>query len=191
MTIVKILKRIWHFIWVEDSVASWIVNVILAFVIVKFLIYPGLGLILGTPFPIVAVVSNSMEHDTGFDSWWTGQSDWYLKNNITKSDMQNFQFHNGFNKGDIMILKKASSNKVKLGEIIVFKGNSKDPIIHRVVAKYNENNIYYLQTKGDHNPMSYSGLDELRISEDRIYGKAILRIPYLGWIKIAFVSLWR
>ena len=63
-------KKIWDFIWHDDSFASWIVNVLIAFVVVKFLIYPGLGYILDTPFPIVAVVSGSMEHSSSLDKWW-------------------------------------------------------------------------------------------------------------------------
>ena len=66
--------KIWHFLWYEDSVASWLVNIVLAFVLIKFVLYPGLGLILGTQFPVVAVVSSSMEHHpSSFDGWWDWQ----------------------------------------------------------------------------------------------------------------------
>jgi len=58
----KILKKTWWFIWESDSIWSWIVNIILAFVIIKFLVYPGLGFAMQTSHPIVAVVSGSMEH---------------------------------------------------------------------------------------------------------------------------------
>ncbi|MBS3136151.1 signal peptidase I [Candidatus Woesearchaeota archaeon] len=56
------LQKAWHFIWHEDSIESWTINIILAFVLIKFVIYPGLALALGTTHPIVAVVSGSMEH---------------------------------------------------------------------------------------------------------------------------------
>ena len=56
------LKKAWHFIWEDDSVLSWLVNIILAFVLIKFIVYPGLGFILQTTHPVVAVVSESMEH---------------------------------------------------------------------------------------------------------------------------------
>ncbi len=56
------LGKAWHFLWVEDSWLSWIVNLALAFIIIKFVVYPGLGLALGTEFPVVSVVSGSMEH---------------------------------------------------------------------------------------------------------------------------------
>ena len=41
-------------------------NVVLAFVLIKFIIYPGAGLIMGTRLPVVAVVSESMEHQGPF-----------------------------------------------------------------------------------------------------------------------------
>jgi hypothetical protein len=40
--------KLWHFIWNEDSIESWLINIVLAFVIIKFIVYPGLGLVLGT-----------------------------------------------------------------------------------------------------------------------------------------------
>jgi hypothetical protein len=55
-------KRVWKFIWDDDSAWSWIANVILAFILIKFLVYPLLGLFLGTQLPVVAVISESMSH---------------------------------------------------------------------------------------------------------------------------------
>ena len=60
----KFLKKLWYFLWEENSVWSWIANIALAFILIKFVVYPGIGLILGTNYPIVAVVSGSMEHGT-------------------------------------------------------------------------------------------------------------------------------
>src|SRR3989344_4252733 len=56
------IRKVWHFIWESDSPWSWLLNIALAYVLIKFLTYPGLGLLFHTPFPIVAVVSGSMEH---------------------------------------------------------------------------------------------------------------------------------
>lgn len=176
----EILKKTWHFIWHEDSLLSWIVNIILAFIIVKFLIYPGLGLLFGTGYPVVAVVSGSMEHDGSFDDWWNSQKDFYENYNISKDEFNEFKFKNGFSMGDIMILVKADD--IKVGDVIVFRGSVKDPIIHRVV-KVSE----VIQTKGDHNPTSRN--DEMNIAKQNIYGRAVFRIPYLGWIKLLFVRL--
>jgi len=186
-----ILKKTWWFIWEDDSIWSWIVNIILAFVLIKFIVYPGLGLLLNTSYPIVAVVSGSMEHDGNFDNWWNGQEDWYLGHNITKEEFSNFNFKNGFNKGDIMILYGKKPGNIKLGEVIVFRSGRPDPIIHRVIRKWELGGKYYFQTKGDHNVDSIKslGLDETNINEEQLLGKAVIRIPLLGYIKIWFVEL--
>ena len=43
----KQIKKIRAFLK-EDSILSWIVNIILALIIVKFLLYPGIGFLLST-----------------------------------------------------------------------------------------------------------------------------------------------
>ena len=174
------LKKVWNFIWHDDSVLSWIVNVILALLIVKFLVYPGLGLVLGTSYPVVAVVSSSMHHNGNFDQWYDEKGDWYQ---FEKEDMRKWSFHNGFNKGDIMILKKAKN--VKIGDVIVFYGNSNNPIIHRIV--FVGENFY--QTKGDNNIDSFEHLGEKHINSDKVIGKAIGRVPLLGYVKIVFSEI--
>jgi len=186
-----ILKRTWKFIWEDDSVWSWIVNIILAFVLIKFIVYPGLGLLLSTSYPIVAVVSGSMEHDGSFDNWWDGYEDWYLEYNITKEEFVDFNFKNGFNKGDIMVLYGKKPSNVEIGEVIVFRSNRPDPIIHRVVKKWEIEGEYSFQTKGDHtvDSIKSGGLDETNIHENRYLGKAVVRIPLLGYVKIWFVEL--
>lgn len=56
------LGKIWHFIWEDNSALSWVANVVLAFILIKFIIYPLLGLLLGSQLPVVAVISESMTH---------------------------------------------------------------------------------------------------------------------------------
>lgn len=187
----KLLKKTWWFIWEDDSVWSWIVNIILAFVLIKFIVYPGLGFLLSTSYPIVAVVSSSMEHDGNLNVWWGSQENWYSGYDITKDQFHSFNFKNGFNKGDIMILYGKKAEDIKVGEVIVFKSERPDPIIHRVVKKWEVDGRFYLQTKGDHNPDSIksSSLDETNISEEQLLGKAVVRVPLLGYIKIWFVEL--
>ena len=172
------LKKIWNFIWKEDSFLSWVVNVILAFLIVKFLIFPGMGLALGTSHPVVAVVSESMDHHGNFDDWWERQGRWYEEKNITKADFMRFDMKNGFQKGDMIFLK--GKDEFEVGEIIVFDANSNNPIIHRVVVK--KENDY--QTKGDANSDSSKNLGEMNIPKERIIGKALFRVPFLGWVKV-------
>jgi signal peptidase I len=203
MTWKKKGKRIWTFFWKEDSVWSWIVNVIVAFLVIRYIVYPLLGLVLGTGFPIVAVVSESMEHglhdynicgqDIGtfhesFDNYWDVCGNWYEQHGITKSEFRKYPFKNGFNKGDVIILWRANRDNLEVGDILVFQGNKPQPIIHRVVKVWIENDKYFYQTKGDHNRESFDPIRETKIEEERILGKGGLRIPYLGWLKILFVD---
>lgn len=162
--------------------ASWVVNIILAFVLVKFIIYPGLGLLLGTSLPVVAVVSGSMEHDhLSFDQWWYMNKDWYFDNDISRDDFVGFPFRNGFDKGDIMILFRVNAHNTNIGDVVVYQLNQKSqPIIHRVVKK--DNNL--LEFKGDNNPTK----DHVPVPQDKLVGKAVFTIPFLGWVKIIFVD---
>lgn len=185
------LKKVWYFIWHEDSLLSWLANIALAFLIVYFIVYPVMGFLLSTSHPVVAVVSGSMEHDGSFGAWWSGQQQWYIKNNITEDDFKSFRFKNGFNKGDIMVLYGKKSENINIGDVLVFDGARSSPIIHRVVRKWQENGDYFFQTKGDNNADSMDGgfVNEVKISSDRVIGVAVLRIPWLGWIKIIAVGL--
>lgn len=214
-------KKSWHFIWESDSFLSWIVNIILAFVLIKFIIYPGLGFIMQTGYPIVAVVSGSMEHKavnpclennkntneclnfdkdkfticdktfkskqkSSLDFFWDSCGEWYKKNtDITKDDFGNFELKNGFNKGDIMILRGLPPEDIETGDTVVYMSKTAPyPIIHRVVDIKNSENGYTYITKGDHNPGADSPVDE-----SQLIGKAVFRIPFLGWIKIGFVKI--
>ena len=190
------IKKFWHFLWYEDSFLSWVVNIIFAFVLIKFAIYPGLGFILGTTHPVVAVVSESMEHNKGFDEWWENSKNWYGQNGITKEQFSNFKLKNGFNKGDIMVLHGKKAEDINAGDIIVFVSSKPDPIIHRVVKKTKKDGLYYFTTKGDNyktNPYPIKdkifGLDETDIKENQVIGAALLRIPFIGYIKIGFVNI--
>ena len=203
-------KKVWNFIWKEDSFASLFVNVVLAIVIIKFIIFPVLGLLLGTSFPVVAVVSCSMDHSstncwadcylkesglnecinkpaslcgqTG-DDFWNNCGQWYEDKGITEERFQSFPQKNGFKIGDIFILTKAKN--IEVGDIIVYNNNVNNaPIIHRVVSIINEDGKIYYQTKGDHNQGIFAFED--KISSSQVYGKALLKVPFLGWVKIGF-----
>ena len=195
------LKKIWKFIWDDDSIWSWFVNLVIAFLLIRYIVYPVLAIVLGTPFPIVAVVSESMEDGVhndiicgqsfpefrdSFDNYWDVCGSWYENRGISKDEFRAFPFKNGFDKGDVIVLWRPTN--IEVGDILVFQANKAQPIIHRVV---NISNGFY-QTKGDHNSRSIaSGLEETKISEDRVYGKGLVRVPYLGWMKIIFVEVVR
>ncbi len=196
----KLLKKAWHFIWDDNSIWSWLANIILAFVLIKFIVYPGLGFVFGTNFPIVAVVSGSMEHGGAFEQWWNGpccfdqkctikktQTEIYNKWRINKEKYTSFPFTSGFNKGDIMIL--VGPKNLKQGDVLVFMAQGRiDPIIHRLVDIRTTNIQTVYNTQGDNNCGAIADFEK-NISEEKLLGKAYLKIPLLGWLKIWFVQL--
>ena len=205
MTYQKAARKFWKFFWEEDTLASWIANIVVAFVIIRFVVYPLLGIVLGTGYPIVAVVSESMEHGLynnklcqdhptdfkeSFDNYWDVCGQWYESNGITKEEFKKFPFRNGFDKGDVILLWRANKNNLEVGDVLIFQGTKPQPIIHRIVKVWEEEGEHFYQTKGDHNERSISGnFGETKISEERILGQGLVRIPYLGWLKIIFVEL--
>lgn len=203
-------RKVWNFIWHSDSVWSWFVNIILAYVFIKFIFYPGLGLLFNTPYPLVAVVSGSMEHMkidydgnkptlcgnqyfeteyfVNFEEYWKECGKWYEEHQITKEQFSGFLFKNGFNKGDIIFIYKTDPKNLKIGDVIVFqRGEEADPIIHRIVQVSQDGGKYAFSTKGDHN--KEYGLIDINIPDKIVMGKGVFRVPYLGWIKIWFVDL--
>ncbi|MBR9704967.1 hypothetical protein GOV12_06140 [Candidatus Pacearchaeota archaeon] len=223
----KILKKAWDWIWNSDSIFSWIIALIIIFVVIKFIFFPVLSLIMGTVLPLAGVESSSMDHSSvkycnkynnkgecikrssdyeicgknfdkkinmNLDKYWETCGDWYDDNGIDKDEFNDFSMKNGFAKGDIIIVW--GRFKPKVGDIIIFKPNKDSfaprPIIHRI-TKINLDGTY--QTKGDHNEKQLMknnnifNTDETNIKGEDIVGKAIFKVPYLGWVKIAFVEL--
>ncbi|MBI4149177.1 signal peptidase I [Candidatus Woesearchaeota archaeon] len=207
--IILFLKKLWHFIWNDNSIWSWLLNIVLAFVLIKFVVFPGLGWLLDTSHPLVAVVSESMEHDAGFDAWWGQQGPLFAQFGISRQQFLAFDYPSGFNKGDIMILRGAGPGNIAVGDVIVFTDGISEPFIHRVVNVSFGNGFVY-RTKGDHNPVSIVDyrnvlgervpkgtpgalrlLDETDIRQEQVIGKAVFRIPFFGYLKVWAVELLR
>ena len=159
----KTLLDWWKWIWHDESWQAWLASVLVAFILIKYVLYPGVGLLFGTSLPVVAVVSGSMEHQpqngmlcgTSADEntqWWDACGEWYQERGITQEDFSQFAFSNGFNKGDIMVVVGVDPPNLEVGDVIVYQANKQYPLIHRVVAIHEENNQLRFETKGDHNP---------------------------------------
>ena len=163
-----------------------------------------LGYVLNTDTPVVAVYSCSMEHNdynnwwqechlppnevcgkkvdsydtTNFDDYWKLCGGWYESNNISKEEFQSFTFKNGLEVGDMVVVM--NTENVRVGDIIIFSSDiRKVPIIHRV---YSTDGSNYM-TKGDNN----ASPDFL--SQKVVHGKALFKIPLLGWVKILFTQI--
>jgi hypothetical protein len=205
-------KKIWDFLWKSNSVWSWIADFILVFLLVKFIIFPVFGLVFGTSLPFVIIESGSLEHkivsydsaippgicgsffneskdiSSDFNLYWQYCGSWYEEHNITRAEFEQWRWQRGMNKGDIIIVKGLKNRDYKKGDIIIFRRieqQYKTPIIHRVIDV--KDGIF--STKGDHNggQLDY----EKEISQEQVVGRAIARIPKLGWVKLFFVELFR
>ena len=151
-------------------------------VIVTFL-YVIVALVLQANPPVVAIVSCSMSHSNKERIELTHYK--WLENNLgySRDYINSFPFKNGFDAGDVGIVKK--EKKYKVGEVIVFlKDNMKAPIIHRII-KINEDGTY--QTKGDNNnaPLEV----ESSIKNNEIIGKVIFIIPKIGYLKLIITKI--
>ena len=179
----KYSKRIWRFLIYEDTWASFAADAVIVVLLGYFVVFPVLGLIMGTPLPAVAVITSSMDHqDLEFDEWWDQNSDWYTERGFDKEQFENFIFKDGFEKGDIIVMKGVPFDEIEIGDVIVYQSPTDVDIIHRVVWK-GENQI---GTKGDAN--SDQLYFERNLVELQIKGRAISKIPKLGWVKVIFVD---
>ena len=89
-----------------------------------------------------------------------------------------------FSRGDILVLQGAPAEQLKVGDIIVFSPSPQQtPVVHRIIA---ENPDGTFQTKGDNNSGQLPF--EKRIESSEIHGRAVLIIPYLGWLKIGMME---
>lgn len=186
----KFLKKFWDIVWKDDSFKGWLISLLFIFVVIKFVFFPLLNLATGTSLPLAIVESCSMYHSGNifgnFDSWWERHELKYSEFNIDKTKFEDFTLKKGFSKGDIIFIIKAKPEKLKIGDIIIFNSNQKNPIIHRIMSiRQDENGKYIFSTIGDNNGGQLTIEEE--ISEDQLVGKAVLDlIPAVGWAKLIF-----
>ena len=89
---------------------------------------------------------------------------------------------------DAVVTRRVDSNEIKVGDVVTYQ--SRDEafygilITHRVVNIKEENGKKVFITKGDHNQT----VDRLEVYGDQIYGKVIMRIPKIGYIKYFLVT---
>ena len=183
MEVRKYFKRCWDFLQ-EDSWPSFLVTLVLAFIVIKFVFFPGLSLLTGTSLPLVIVESCSMyHHEDGFENTFT--SSVYEDYGISLEDTSGWDFQDGFSKGDVIFV--VGARDVEVGDVVIFNGGARYPLIHRLVEV---GDTY--ATKGDNYKTNSRQLaSEKNISEDQLIGRALFRIPAIGWAKLIFFELGR
>ncbi len=173
----------------NKSYIKMAVPIALVFVLVIGFFF-GLQFVLGNSTPLRVVESGSMcvLYDGGCDGVLS----------ITH------EFSPTLHKGDIIIIQSVDPKTINANypnsDIIVYQrpdNPDATPVVHRVVAEYEENGVLYFQTKGDGNDTPYpavpspseydsSGLwfTGKGVPQDMVLGKVVMRIPYLGWITL-------
>jgi hypothetical protein len=182
------IKKFWNFLR-EDSIYSLFAVLLIAVILIKFIFFPLLSFLTGSPLPLVIVESCSMYHsERGFEKIFE-QKEIYEKNDIRLEDASKWEFQDGLNKGDVIFVVGAKN--VNVGDIIIFNANSEYPypIIHRVISKSHDSDGIYYSTFGDNNLAQIPG--ESKIYQDQVIGKALFRVPRIGWIKLIFFEPFR
>ena len=193
------MKRFWFIVWKDDSIRGWIISLIFIFILIKLIFFPTLSLVTGTKMPLVIVESCSMYHQgdpfSNFNAWWDGHDLKYFVMKISKNVWQTFPLKNGFNKGDVIFVTGVKPDKVKIGDVIIFRsGVGSSPVIHRVMKITKTNSTYIFSTEGDNNngqliPSNNpdTKINEVSIYPDQLIGQArAVIIPYIGWAKLIF-----
>jgi hypothetical protein len=174
------LKKFWNWLWNSESIWSYIVFLVLLFIVVKFIFLPGLGLVFGTSLPLAIVESSSMDHHSlkyclNYDSRGNcvrESSDYILcDKTFSSNEFKNFNEYWGacgqwYEKNTNITQEQFSSFKFKNGFskgdiIIIFGKKTSDIKIGDIIIFQSAQptpiihrviSLNPLQTKGDHNP---------------------------------------
>ena len=87
-------------------------------------------------------------------------------------------------KGDVVIVDKKFKN-LKIGDVLAYKYEGKI-IVHRVYKIINNNNEYFIYTKGDAN----KDFDNYKITEDMFIGVVKIKIPLIGYPTVLLNERW-
>lgn len=89
---------------------------------------------------------------------------------------------------DAVIIRRADPNDIKVGDVVTYRATDESYygilITHRVIEIRTENGQKVYVTKGDNNMSA----DRSPVTAGQIYGKVVMRIPKIGYIKYFLVS---
>ncbi len=169
-----------------SSLASPIFYIVLG-VFMAFAVKQGLSYALSSDMPVVAVLSQSMQHDDASHTHYGWLEDTY---GYSEEYIDSWPVPTGFLVGDMPVIE--GSGVYKVGDVIVYSISCDDypmyscdiPIIHRII-KINDDGTY--QTKGDNNlhQLPY----EFSVPEGQIHGKVVTVIPKVGYFKVTMTNL--
>lgn len=198
----------------ENEAISWVVYLVSAFFF-AWLIYTGLGLLLGTASPMMIVVSASMEpiyhrgdiillHGTTAEGI-EGKAVQLQQQTLLEKEFATFAtpIYSETKPKQIQSIQFNSGQEIavtKEGSIVVYwSDHMQEPIVHRVVAKLQAQDGWFILTKGDSKQnntidqdcdLIINGRPEKECIElypvplEKLQGKAFLHLPLLGCAKL-------
>lgn len=86
-------------------------------------------------------------------------------------------------RGDILLVKKVPIESLEVGDVIVFNttnNNREPPVVHRVVAIWQDDGEYFFKTNGDNNLGPDPESSWITTGND-VIGVVVFRIPHIGW----------
>ena len=78
--------------------------------------------------------------------------------------------------GSVVYVEKSSIDDIEVGDVITFYINDNTVVTHRVIDKDNDTESFH--TKGDANETEDGG----SVAYDKVVGKVVLNVQYLGYI---------
>jgi hypothetical protein len=173
------------YVWTEfinpgEHVSETSMCLVYAIVLAKGILFV-LNAVLGTGTPIVAVVSNSMKHDSTNLEY------------AARVRERGFPIADGFVGGDVLLVVGTAPERISVGDVVVYYHPQVPmPIVHRVVGIACSvpgegpcRQVRSFTTRGDHN----SSPDVWAVTPAMLEGRAVLRIPKLGLIKAGPVCM--
>lgn len=163
---------------------------VLMAIILYFVIQISLVFATGVDDPISVVISGSMDHNGyDFDQWWDIKEQEYIQFGINEQDFMSYAYHEGFSKGDILLVTDIEIQDILVGDVIVFRrGDEKIPIVHRVVSISVIDGERYFITKGDYNPIADNFYTNgiLGVHESNVIGEVSGLLPQIGKVTLFF-----
>jgi len=163
-------------LWKNEYFRTAVAIVVIVIVVFGFVF--GAQIVLGTPYPVLAVASGSMYHPTADTPFNTPCDGW------------SHPFAPALQTGDLIVIEKVKPEDVYAhpgnGDILVFTYT--DPvsgestlIVHRAINKTVENGEIEFVTQGDNNIGAGPGSPTPASS---VIGKVIMRVPWVGWLAL-------
>ncbi len=176
------LTAAWKKLWKNEYFQTALTIVFIVLVVFGF--WFGSQAVLNTNYPMLAVVSGSMDTVQGSPPW-------------------SHPFAHTLHRGDLIIIQGVNPSSLNANypnsDIIVYHrpGNG-ELIVHRIVKETLINGKLYFYTKGDGNPLvtwpspvpdgNYDPWSP--ISQDLVVGKVVMHIPWIGYAALLMQTPW-